>query len=97
MPYAEVGATQVAKEQPASKKVMDRFGENLKMMEDRLASIEDRCHKILNLRVPEKEPERKPIQMDADVMQSLNDRVDVFYELNERLNRINRHLSQIVD
>lgn len=75
--------------------IIERFEKNILWATDSINLIEDKCHKILNLRTPEVE-EKDPTPMENDLCQSLKNRVTTLEKLNNRLEKIVKHLDRIV-
>jgi hypothetical protein len=95
-PQAQLDAVAVQeKRTPLSPKIIVEFEANLASMSSSIYEIEERCHRLLNLRTPEKS-EKEPTPMENDLFQQLNNRLNAFSQLNDRLNAIVRHLDNIV-
>lgn len=95
-PQGQLGAVAALDNpKPAAPQIIEDFERNLSYMNSSIAALEDRCHKLLNLRTPEKQ-EKVPTPMENDLVQQLGNRLDAFSRMNERLQAIVNHLDKII-
>lgn len=81
---------------PVALDLIKTFDYNLERMHKAVSVIEDKLHSILNLRVPEKEGKASAVPMEDDLTKALNNRLNTFAVLDDRLENIVRHLEKIV-
>jgi hypothetical protein len=92
---------QAAKSSPAElvnpiiPQIVERFDKDLSVLWNHIEMIENRCHKILNLRVPVSD-EKNPVPMDNDFIQSMGSRLISFENANQKLSEIAIHLDKII-
>ena len=97
MPYATDGAKSAqVEEKPVADSRIETLDYNLKRMFGAIESIECKCHFILNLRAGSEEKDKKPTPLESDFITKIDNRLNDFAALNDRLEHINQHLAKIV-